>query len=124
MTYSDKVKASKKVLEAIKALKDNEVLEVSYGIGYKGNPKVYTIRAYSSSSRNGGNMSYSIWDDINGMNIDSLGPTTFKAYTYDMMSQRTTYTFPLYEMKIGLEIPEENPLEKLPGYIGTEAGTV
>jgi len=69
-------------------------------------------------------MSYSIWSTFSGMNIDSLGPTTAKAYTFDMMSQKTTYTFPLYEMKIGLEIPEENPLEKLPGYIGTEAGTV
>lgn len=124
MTYSDKVKQSKKVLEAIKALKDNEVLEVSYGTGYKGKPNVYTIRAYSSTSRKGGNMSYSIWSTFSGMNIDSLGPTTAKAYTFDMMSQKTTYTFPLYEMKIGLEIPEENPLEKLPGYIGTEAGTV
>ena len=120
MTYSDKVKQSKKVLDAIKALKDNEVLEVSYGTGYKGKPNVYTIRAYSGSN----GMSYSIWSTFSGMNIDSLGPTTAKAYTFDMMSQKTTYTFPLYEMKIGLEIPEENPLEKLPGYIGTEAGTL
>ena len=52
------------------------------------------------------------------MNIDSLGRTTFKAYTYDMMSQRTTYNFPLYEMTI----VEDNPLEKLDGYMGTEAG--
>jgi len=27
-----------------------------------------------------------------------LGPTTVKCYTYDMMSQRTNYSFPLYEM--------------------------
>ena len=124
MTYQEKKKASKKVLDAIKALKDEESLEVIYGKGYKGEPNVYTIRAYSSSSRKGGKMSYSIWSTFSGMNIDSLGPTTAKAYTFDMMSQKTTYTFPLYEMKIGLEIPEENPLEKLPGYIGTEAGTV
>lgn len=107
MTYSEKRSASKKVLDAIKALEDNEVLEVSYGIGYQGKPNVYTIRAYSSKSRKEGNISYSIWSNFSGMNIDSLGPTTIKTYTFDMMSQKTTYTFPLYEMKIGLEIPEE-----------------
>jgi hypothetical protein len=100
MTYSDKVKASKKVLDAIKALKDNEVLEVSYGIGYKGKPNVYTIRAYSSEKGTDRDMSYSIWSTFTGMNIDSMGPTTIKAYTFDMMSQKTTYMFPLYEMSI------------------------
>jgi hypothetical protein len=100
MTYSDKVKASKKVLDAIKALGDNEVLEVSYGIGYKGKPNVYTIRAYSSEKGTDRDMSYSIWSTFTGMNIDSMGPTTIKAYTFDMMSQKTTYMFPLYEMSI------------------------
>jgi len=119
MTYSDKVKKSKKVLEAIKALKDNEVLEVTYGKGYKGEPNVYSIKAYSGYK---GEMSYSIWNNWTGMNIDSLTNTQAKAYTYDMMSQRTTYNFPLYEMEMGLSIPEDNPLEKLPGYIGTEKG--
>jgi len=117
MTYSDKVKKSKKVLEAIKALKDNEVLEVTYGKGYKGKPNVYTVKAYSDAK---GEMSYAIWNNWNGMNISSLGPTMAKAYTYDMMSQRTNYNFPLYEMEIGLSIPEDNPLEKLEGYMGTE----
>ena len=122
MTYSEKKSASKKVLDAIMALKDEEVLEVAYGKGFKGEPNVYTIRAYKSSK---GKMSYSIWSTFSGMNISSLGPTTAKAYTFDMMSQKTTYTFPLYEMEIGLNTPtEDNPLEKLEGYIGTEAGTV
>ena len=100
MTYQEKKQASKKVLDAIKALKDNEVLEVSYGKGFKGKPNVYTIRAYSSSSRKGGKMSYSIWSTFSGMNIDSLGPTTAKAYTFDMMSQKTTYAFPLYKLNV------------------------
>ena len=102
MTYQEKKQASKKVLDAIKALKNEESLEVIYGKGYKGKPNVYTIRAYSSS-RKGENMSYSIWSTFSGMNIDSLGPTTAKAYTFDMMSQKTTYTFPLYEMEIVTE---------------------
>ena len=100
MTYSEKKQASKKVLDAIKALDNNEMLEVSYGIGYEGKPNLYTIRAYSSASRKGGDMSYSIWSSFSGMNIDSLGPTTIKTYTFDMMSQKTTFTFPLYEMEL------------------------
>ena len=122
MTYSEKKQASKSVLDAILALKDEEVLKVAYGKGYKGEPNVYTIRAYKGS---GDKMSYSIWSTFSGMNISSLGPTTAKAYTFDMMSQKTTYTFPLYEMEIGLNTPkEDNPLEKLEGYIGTEKGIV
>ena len=31
------------------------------------------------------------------MNIDKIGKTTFRGYTYDMMSQKTTYTFNLYQ---------------------------
>ena len=57
MTYSDKVKQSKNVLEAIKGLKDEEVLKVTYGVGFKGVPNEYTIRAYSGRE---GAMSYSI----------------------------------------------------------------
>ena len=115
MTYQEKKQASKKVLDAIRALKDEEVLKVAYGKGYKGEPNVYSIRAYKGS---GDKMSYSIWSTFSGMNISSLGPTTAKAYTFDMMSQKTTYAFPLYEMSI----VEDNPLEKLPGYMGTEKG--
>ena len=100
MTYKEKIQSSIEVLDAIQALKDNEVLEVSYGIGYKGKPNVYTIRAYSSEKGTDRDMSYSIWSTFTGMNIDSMGPTTIKAYTFDMMSQKTTYTFPLYEMSI------------------------
>lgn len=117
MTYTDKVNQSKEVLGAIKALKADEKLKVTYGKGFQGKPNVYTIHAYEG---NKGEMSYSIWSNYSGMNISSLGPTTAKAYTFDMMSQRTTYNFPLYEM----ELVDENPLEKLEGYMGTEAGTL
>ena len=115
MTYSEKKSASKKVLKAIKAMKDEERLKVTYGVGFKGEPNVYTVHAYSSKK---GEMYYSIWSTFSGMNVESIGPTTVKTYTFDMMSQKTTYTFPLYEMAL----VEDNPLEKLPGYIGTEKG--
>ena len=97
MTYSDKVNKSKSVLEAINSLKDEEKLKVTYGVGYKGKPNEYTIHCYSSSK---GDMSYSIWSSFSGMNIETIGKTTMKAYTFDMMSQKTTYAFPLYKLNV------------------------
>ena len=97
MTYSEKKSASKNVLEAIKSLKDEEKLKVTYGVGYKGEPDIYTIHAYSGLK---GDMSYSIWSNSKGMNIEKIGTTTMKTYTFDMMSQKTTYVFPLYKLNI------------------------
>jgi hypothetical protein len=97
MTYSEKRSASKKVLKAISSMKDEERMKVTYGIGYQGKANVYTIHAYASKE---GEMSYSIWSSFSGMNVESIGPTTVKTYTFDMMSQKTTYTFPLYKMEI------------------------
>ena len=118
MTYSEKKKASKVLLDAMYGLKGNDHIKVQYGTGYKGKPNYYYIKAYESSK---GDISFSIWTGYAGMNIDSLGPTTAKAYTYDMMSQRTNYVFPLYEMTIVDE--DNNPLNNLPGSIGTEKGS-
>lgn len=97
MTYSDKVKQSKNVLEAIKGLEDKDAIKVSYGKSREGIPAIYTIRAYEGYK---GEMSYSIWNTFSGMNIEALTNTQAKAYTYDMMSQRTNYNFPLYKMEI------------------------
>ena len=101
MTYSDKVKESKNVLNAIQSLKDDEHIIVSYGTDREGRPNYYKVRAYMGYK---GKMSYSIHKDsplsIDGMNIESIGRTTMKGYTYDMMSQRTNYTFPLYSMHV------------------------
>ena len=104
MTYSDKVKASKVLLEAIKALGDGESVKVAYGKDYNGQPIQYKIKCniwkYSGPS-------YSIHKDdpfsIDGMNIDKFTGTTARAYTFDMMSQKTTYNFPLYAMEIVTE---------------------
>ena len=120
MKYSEKLKASKELLTAIQGLKDGESIKVKYGHDRNGYARnIYEIKAYNGVRDN---MSYSIWNAWNGMNIDSLGRTTMKAYTYDMMSQRTTYTFPLYEMSIVVEI--DDPLKQLEGYMGTEKGEV
>ena len=101
MTYSDKVKQSKNVLNAIQSLKDDEHIIVSYGIDREGRPNYYKINAYKSYN---GEMRYSIHKDtplsFDGMNIEKIGKTTMKGYTYDMMSQRTNYVFPLYSMHV------------------------
>ena len=94
MTYSDKIKQSKNVLEAIHGLKDEESIEVTYG---KDTNKVYSIKAYRGYKDE---ISYSIWSSFSGMNIDKVGKTTMRGYTYDMMSQRTTYTFNLYDFNL------------------------
>jgi len=97
MTYSDKVNKSKKVLEAIQGLEPEGELKVTYGKGFKGKPNEYTIRAYKSYKDE---VTYSIWSSFQGMNIDKIGKTTMRGYTYDMMSQRTSYVFPLYKLNI------------------------
>ena len=97
MTYSDKVKQSKNVLNAIQSLKDDEHIIVSYGTDREGKPNYYKVKAYKGYRDE---MQYSIWNTFAGMNIDKIGPTTMKAYTYDMMSQRTNWTFNLYDINL------------------------
>ena len=100
MTYSQKVKASKVLVEAIKALGNDEYVIVQYGKDYNGQPMEFKVRCSVWRDK----PSYSIHKNeklsLDGMNISSIGNTTIKAYTYDMMSQKTTYTFPLYAMTI------------------------
>lgn len=95
MVYSDKVKASRAILKIIKSMNDEETIRFTYGTDYKGEPTVFKIHCYKDKK---GVSSYSIWNSFSGMNVASLGPTMVKCYTYDMMSQRTNYSFPLYEM--------------------------
>ena len=106
MVYSDKVKASRVMLDIIKSMNDEEIIKFTYGKGWKGEPNVYRLHCYKSKE---GVSSYAIWNSFSGMNVDSLGPTMVKCYTYDMMSQRTNYSFPLYEMlMVGeIEVPSK-----------------
>ena len=91
MTYTDKVKKSEVIKKAILSLNNEEGLDVIYR-GQK-----YTIQ---SCTYKNGDVTYSIWNTVRGMNIESLGRTIAKAYSYDMMSQRTTYNFPLYNIEL------------------------
>lgn len=97
MTYSEKVKQSKEVLQAIRSLKDGECFKFTYGKNHKREPREFKLKAYMGFNNE---MSYSIWAAFDGMNVSSLTNTQAKAYTFDMMSQKTTFNFPLYEMKI------------------------
>ena len=100
MKYSDKLNKSKEVLDSIYSLKDGEHLNVTYGKKRDDEPREFRIKCYKNFRNDG--FHYAIWESIGlgGMNIDKVGRTTMKGYTFDMMSQKTTYTFPLYEMKI------------------------
>ena len=90
MKYSEKVKKASTILKAINGLSDGE----SVSIVYKGD--TYAIRAYSSYSSKGNSVSYSVWDKgFRGMNVNKVGKTSLALYTYDMMSQRTTYRLDL-----------------------------
>lgn len=100
MTYSDKVKASNIIINGINGLKDGDKLRVSYGTDSDNMPINYYITCHVY----GTGTSYSIYRDdvwaMTGMNISSVGKTSMEAYTYDMMGQRTSYRFPLYELKL------------------------
>ena len=88
MTYSEKVKKSSTILKAIAGLSEDQ----SISIVYKGD--TYKVSAYSSYEDK---LSYSVWSGFRGMNVDKVGKTSLTLYSYDMMSQRTTYRLSLLE---------------------------
>ena len=94
MKYSDKLNKSKNVLNSIKSLKDGEELTVTYGTDrYNKEPREFRIKCYKNFR--GDDFHYAIWETkgLGGMNIDKIGRTTMKGYTFDMMSQKTTMYF-------------------------------
>lgn len=88
LKYSDKVKKAAPIVKAIYGLKDGEALKISYA------GKEYKVSAYNGYKDE---MSYSVWNGINGMNVSKIGRTSLSLYTFDMMSQKTTYTLSLIE---------------------------
>jgi hypothetical protein len=83
MSYSQKVKECKPFVDMVKGLKDNQYMEFAYS----GNR--YKLKAYMGYD---GEMRYSVWQSYNGMNVNKIGNTSISLYTFDMMSQKTTYT--------------------------------
>src|SRR6056300_1066983 len=95
MSYLDKVKKCKSIISAILSLKPDETISIIY----KGD--TYAIRAYRSFTSEGEDMSYSVWDNgFRGMNVSKVGRTSLALYSYDMMSQKTTYTLDLSKCSI------------------------
>lgn len=88
LKYSDKVKKAAPIVKAIYGLNDGETLKISYA------GKEYKVSAYKSYKDE---MAYSVWNGINGMNVSKVGRTSLSLYTFDMMSQKTTYTLSLIE---------------------------
>ena len=52
------------------------------------------------------------------MNVNKFGPTCVTLYTFDMLGNRTSAKIKYSDVKF----IEENPLEKIPGFVGTEKG--
>ena len=83
MKYSAKVNKCKPFFNMLSSLKEDEYMEFTYS------GKTYQLRAYEGYK---GEMSYGVWDGISGMNVSKVGRTSLSLYTFDMMSQKTTYT--------------------------------
>ena len=90
LKYSDKVKKAAPIIKAIYGLKDGEALKISYA------GKEYKVSAYNGYKDE---MSYSVWNGINGMNVSKVGRTSLSLYTFDMMSQKTTYRMSLLDIE-------------------------
>ena len=91
MSYLDKVKKCKEIISAIISLMQDQTINILY----KG--ETYTISAYVAYN---GEMSYSVWKDHRGMNVSKVGKTSLTLYTFDMMSQKTTYRLDLSKCSI------------------------
>ena len=101
MNYQEKVNQSKRIIREIKSLEPGEEFEVTYGVDRDGKPRVFTIKAYNGFKDE---IDYTIREGrgyLGGsMNIEKITSTRMKGYTFDMMSNMTTYNFPLWIMKI------------------------
>ena len=57
------------------------------------------------------------------MNVTKFGPTCVTLYTFDMLGKKTIGKIKYEDITIvEPEVEESNPLEKIPGFIGTEKG--
>tara|TARA_B100002019_G_scaffold181088_1_gene156352 strand:- start:440 stop:697 length:258 start_codon:yes stop_codon:yes gene_type:complete len=82
------------VLKSIKNLKVGENIVITY------NDKKYELKAYQGY---GSEIDYSVWaiDGYGGMNVGKITSKYITLYTYDMMSQRSTYKMALNKVKLG-----------------------
>ena len=83
MSYSKKVKECKVFFDMMSKLTEDNYMEFHYA------GKTFKLSGYVGYK---GEMSYSVWNGVNGMNVSKVGRTSLSLYTFDMMSQKTTYT--------------------------------
>ena len=101
MKYSDKIKKSKKLYDLIKSLKDDDKIKLEFTFyPYGGREKKVLKLTLSAHLNYKDEIDYSLWDTIKGMNISKVTKTSLRGYTFDMMSQRTSYMFPLTDFKV------------------------
>jgi len=71
-------------------------------------------------------MSFAIIENTSfgkAMNVNKFGPTCVTLYTYDMLHNRTSAKIKYSDVVfVEPEVEESNPLEKIPGFVGTEKG--
>jgi len=112
LSYNDKVKMSKKNLELMDCMFEGEKIKVTFNTikKYKGGLEEFTINCWEDKvTRKGEKViekSYSIHKSFQGMNL-KLSKTTLRGYSFDMMSQKTTYNFPIWEMNIIGDVVKE-----------------
>tara|TARA_S200002703_G_scaffold99450_1_gene85951 strand:- start:13 stop:333 length:321 start_codon:yes stop_codon:yes gene_type:complete len=98
MKYSEKIQASKEIINAMESMTTEQRLVVEYPL--RGDLKQFRIVKHEPILESDEEYRLSINGQFEGMNIDKVGKTTMNGYTYDLMSQRTSYTFKLYEFNI------------------------
>lgn len=83
MKYTAKVKKCKPFFEMMSRLTEDSYMEFTYS------GRTFKLRAFENYK---GEMSYSVWDGFDGMNVGKVGRTSLSLYTFDLMKQKTTYT--------------------------------
>lgn len=82
MTYLEKVKKCAPFFIMVKSLKKDQKMSFAY------EGKRFELKAYRCYK---GEMSYSVWNSMRGMNVSNIGVTSITLYDFNMMGQKTTY---------------------------------
>ena len=84
-------------------------------------------KVFRTSSPNKDGLIGSIYEDrpfSQGMNVNKWGPTCVTLYTYDMLGKKSVGKIRYADVRfvVSEQFECENPLKKIPGFIGTEKG--
>ena len=86
--------------------------------------RIQEFRVYSHNMTD--EMSFAITENTSfgkAMNVQKFGPTCITLYTFDMLGKKTIGKIKYEDVTIvEPEVEESNPLEKIPGFVGTEKG--